>query len=141
MIPGIFVALILRMDVARAAAPPPAVPPRARYFGAVMAGYVLGLSTTIAVMNLFNAAQPALLYIVPGVLGAVALRAAAAGELAAVLAWEEGPGAEEAEGAEGAGAEGEGAAGADSGGDGSTADGWVKLPGPSAKGSEGKKAK
>ena len=59
MIPGIFVALILRMDVARAAAPPPAVPPRARYFGAVMAGYVAGLSTTIAVMNIFNAAQPA----------------------------------------------------------------------------------
>lgn len=38
-------------------------------------GYVAGLGTTIFVMNYFDAAQPALLYIVPGVLGAVALHA------------------------------------------------------------------
>lgn len=34
-------------------------------------GYVLGLGTTIVVMNVFEAAQPALLYIVPAVLAAV----------------------------------------------------------------------
>ena len=32
-------------------------------------GYVGGLATTIVVMNVFGAAQPALLYIVPAVLG------------------------------------------------------------------------
>ena len=39
------------------------------------AGYVIGLGTTIAVMVFFNAAQPALLYIVPAVLGAVGIHA------------------------------------------------------------------
>ena len=34
-------------------------------------GYVVGLGTTIVVMNVFEAAQPALLYIVPAVLAAV----------------------------------------------------------------------
>lgn len=34
-------------------------------------GYVIGLGTTIVVMNIFEAAQPALLYIVPAVLAAV----------------------------------------------------------------------
>ena len=39
-------------------------------------GYVLGLAATIVVMNVFEAAQPALLYIVPAVIGAVAAHAA-----------------------------------------------------------------
>ena len=52
----------------------------ARYFPAVMGGYVAGLGTTIIVMNVFQAAQPALLYIVPGVLGATFLQALALGE-------------------------------------------------------------
>ena len=34
-------------------------------------GYLFGLGTTIVVMNVFEAAQPALLYIVPAVLAAV----------------------------------------------------------------------
>ena len=38
-------------------------------------GYVAGLVATIVVMNVFQAAQPALLYIVPGVLGATFLHA------------------------------------------------------------------
>ncbi len=44
------------------------------------AGYVGGLATTIIVMNVFEAAQPALLYIVPAVLGAVSLHALVQGE-------------------------------------------------------------
>lgn len=44
------------------------------------AGYVGGLATTIIVMNVFEAAQPALLYIVPAVLGAVSLHALIQGE-------------------------------------------------------------
>jgi minor histocompatibility antigen H13 len=140
VVPGIFIALVLRMDVARAAAPPPAVPPRARYFHSVMIGYVSGLGTTIAVMNIFNAAQPALLYIVPALLLSVAARAAAAGELKVVAAWEEGSGEEEkaAEEAVEVSKEPDKVA-ADSGGEGS-ADGWVKLP-KSAKKAEPKKAK
>ena len=43
-------------------------------------GYVGGLGLTIAVMNLFQAAQPALLYIVPAVLAAVGLHAHLRGE-------------------------------------------------------------
>ena len=87
VIPGIFVALMLRMDMARTPAlSSSSWPP---YFKAVVGGYVAGLGATIGVMNLFNAAQPALLYIVPAVLGAVALQAAARGEVKAVAAWSE----------------------------------------------------
>ena len=43
-------------------------------------GYIAGLATTIVVMNVFEAAQPALLYIVPAVLGAVSLHAHFQGE-------------------------------------------------------------
>ena len=43
-------------------------------------GYILGLGTTTVVMNVFNAAQPARLYIVPCVLGAVAVHALIKGE-------------------------------------------------------------
>lgn len=39
------------------------------------ASYAVGLATTIAVMNYFSAAQPALLYIVPAVLGGTGLHA------------------------------------------------------------------
>ena len=40
------------------------------------ASYVAGLATTIACMTFFDAAQPALLYIVPAVLGGVGIHAA-----------------------------------------------------------------
>jgi minor histocompatibility antigen H13 len=41
---------------------------RKSYFHMCMLGYLLGLVTTIVVMNKFNAAQPALLYLVPACL-------------------------------------------------------------------------
>ena len=47
-----------------------ATPAPAKYFPSVMFGYFAGLATTIIVMNVFPAAQPALLYIVPELLGA-----------------------------------------------------------------------
>lgn len=59
-----------------------------------MGGYTLGLASTIVVMNVFQAAQPALLYIVPAVLGAVG---AHAGE------WQAGRQGERREGARGEG--------------------------------------
>lgn len=64
-----------------------------------MVGYVLSLATTIAVMNFFNAAQPALLYIVPGLLAAAFGLAAARGEFKELFGWEEVP--EEAQGEDG----------------------------------------
>lgn len=39
------------------------------YFHACMVGYILAMITTLAVMEIFGHAQPALLYLVPGVLG------------------------------------------------------------------------
>ncbi|KAF8540090.1 signal peptide peptidase-domain-containing protein [Trichophaea hybrida] len=41
------------------------------YFNASMVGYIVGMITTLTVMHVFNHAQPALLYLVPGVLGSV----------------------------------------------------------------------
>ncbi|RZS12615.1 hypothetical protein BHM03_00044088, partial [Ensete ventricosum] len=64
VIPGIFVALALRFDVSRGK--------QIRYFSSAFLGYTVGLVLTIVVMNWFQAAQPALLYIVPGVIGFVA---------------------------------------------------------------------
>ncbi|KAF2829695.1 hypothetical protein CC86DRAFT_316818 [Ophiobolus disseminans] len=51
------------------------------YFHASLVGYVLGLLATLGVMMIWNHAQPALLYLVPGVLGSVWLTALARGEL------------------------------------------------------------
>ena len=50
--------------------------PKQALYCSAFSGYVLGLATTIVVMNVFEAAQPALLYIVPAVIGAVAAHAA-----------------------------------------------------------------
>ncbi len=62
---------------------------KTKYFQTVFWGYVAGLGTTILVMNVFKAAQPALLYIVPAVLGSVALHAALKGEVKKVFHYEE----------------------------------------------------
>eukprot|EP00899_Mesostigma_viride_P009724 jgi/Mesvir1/18753/Mv01259-RA.1 len=76
VIPGMFVALILRFDASRGSG-------QRRYFWSAMVGYVGGLLTTVAVMNYFKAAQPALLYLVPGVIGCVVVHCLATGELPA----------------------------------------------------------
>ncbi|XP_073105511.1 signal peptide peptidase 1 isoform X2 [Elaeis guineensis] len=73
VIPGIFVALALRFDVSRGE--------QKRYFNSAFFGYTLGLVVTIVVMNWFQAAQPALLYIVPGVIGSVAVHCLWKGEV------------------------------------------------------------
>ncbi|RDW80135.1 hypothetical protein BP6252_04773 [Coleophoma cylindrospora] len=51
------------------------------YFNAALVGYVAGMLATLVVLNIFNHAQPALLYLVPGVLIALWSTAAARGEL------------------------------------------------------------
>ncbi|TYG38986.1 hypothetical protein ES288_D13G268300v1 [Gossypium darwinii] len=65
VIPGIFVALALRFDASRGKG--------SQYFKSAFSGYTVGLVLTIIVMNWFQAAQPALLYIVPAVMGFLAL--------------------------------------------------------------------
>ncbi|XPS95269.1 hypothetical protein M3J09_004560 [Ascochyta lentis] len=54
------------------------------YFKASLVGYVLGLLATLGVMMIWDHAQPALLYLVPGVLGSVWLTAVARGELSLI---------------------------------------------------------
>ncbi|KAG6320514.1 hypothetical protein E4U44_006184 [Claviceps purpurea] len=51
------------------------------YFHAAMAGYALGMAVTVAVLRISRHGQPALLYLVPGVLGAMLVTAVARGEL------------------------------------------------------------
>ncbi|XP_072951619.1 signal peptide peptidase 1-like [Typha angustifolia] len=60
-----------------------------RYFNSAFAGYTLGLILMIVVMNWFNAAQPALLYIVPGVVGFVAVHSLWNGEVKPQLEYDE----------------------------------------------------
>ncbi|OCL13913.1 intramembrane protease 2 [Glonium stellatum] len=51
------------------------------YFNASLIGYILGMLTTLAVMQIAGHAQPALLYLVPGVVGALWITAFFRGEL------------------------------------------------------------
>ncbi|KAH7316478.1 intramembrane protease [Stachybotrys elegans] len=51
------------------------------YFTASMVGYLLGMLVTLAMLLVFKRGQPALLYLVPGVLGSILVTAAARGEL------------------------------------------------------------
>lgn len=59
------------------------------YFTASLAGYVVGLLTTLVVMHVFRHAQPALLYLVPGVIGALWSTAVVRGEARAMWAYTE----------------------------------------------------
>lgn len=51
------------------------------YFKASLIGYVIGMLTTLGVMHIWGHAQPALLYLVPGVLGSLWLTALVRGEI------------------------------------------------------------
>lgn len=82
VIPGIYVALMLRYDVF-------AHIKRHPYFTCTMLSYVVGMGCTIGVMLAFNAAQPALLYLVPAILLASLGVAAARGEIPTLWAWSE----------------------------------------------------
>ena len=59
---------------------------RKTYFYASIMGYVLGMCFTLGIMQVFKHAQPALLYLVPGVLGSLWLTALLRGEVG--LMWE-----------------------------------------------------
>lgn len=82
VVPGIFVALMLRFDLTQKSETP-------RYFHACLLGYFLGLATTVFVMFYFGAAQPALLYLSPACLGASLLLAVSRGEVNKLIHYEE----------------------------------------------------
>ena len=116
VIPGIFIALMLRYDyfhyqsresgatkpaatVVRAkphlhiqspSTAPPAAPRSTPFFDVVLVSYFIGLSVTVAVMYYFKAAQPALLYLVPACLGSSVAVAWYHGEVMQMFRYTEG---------------------------------------------------
>jgi minor histocompatibility antigen H13 len=108
VIPGAFVTMSLRYDLARSLKRDWRVPFAKPYFYSSIVAYVAGLGTTIFVMHTFKAAQPALLYLRCGYLWwlsfshltpvyspacviAFFITASAKGELQAALQWQDEP--------------------------------------------------
>ena len=88
VIPGLFVALLLRLDAVSAKVDGMKAEYATfskPYFTMNLVFYALGLVATVAVMHYFNAAQPALLYLVPACLGASLIVGASRKELTHVL--------------------------------------------------------
>ncbi|THY59502.1 peptidase A22B, signal peptide peptidase [Aureobasidium pullulans] len=67
------------------------------YFYASIVGYILGMCVTLGIMQVFKHAQPALLYLVPGVLGSLWLTALVRGEIKQMWAFSEASDEEEEE--------------------------------------------
>lgn len=109
VVPGLYIALSLRFDRARAALKAGVETEDLKagwdkpYFNTCCLAYAAGLVVTIVVMHTFESAQPALLYLSPACLLSTAVVAIARGEVKAVLAYteEEPPAAEENELADG----------------------------------------
>jgi len=87
VIPGIFIALLLRYDLHRYQRD--RAQPDTYYFKSTLLAYTIGLITTIFVMHTFQAAQPALLYLVPACLGASASCGYMLGDLGNLISYEE----------------------------------------------------
>jgi minor histocompatibility antigen H13 len=104
VIPGFFLALMLRFDAHRANVPVHYIDCHASfakpYFHATLIAYVLGLGMTMFIMLTFNAAQPALLYLVPACLGSSFGLALWRGEVKELLEYSEEEEEEEEEGME-----------------------------------------
>ncbi|KAI9904252.1 hypothetical protein N3K66_000781 [Trichothecium roseum] len=62
---------------------------RKTYFHATVTGYILAMMITMCMLLVFKRGQPALLYLVPGVLGSVYIRALIRGELRQVWSYTE----------------------------------------------------
>lgn len=81
VIPGIFIALLLRFDVS--------LKKNSRtYFYTSFLAYILGLGLTIYIMHTFKHAQPALLYLVPACIGLPVFVAVVKGELTDMFSYE-----------------------------------------------------
>ncbi|CAO3628374.1 unnamed protein product [Cunninghamella echinulata] len=92
VIPGIFVALALRFDRHMSWNKNPSGEFRSTdfskpYFTSCLIAYFLGLVTTMVVMHVFHAAQPALLYLSPACILSVLITGAARGELKDVFGY------------------------------------------------------
>mmetsp|Transcript_15671 Transcript_15671/g.26149 ORF Transcript_15671/g.26149 Transcript_15671/m.26149 type:complete len:373 (+) Transcript_15671:101-1219(+) len=93
VIPGLFVALLLRLDATKAkVALVKGLEWNAffkPYFLVNLLSYALGLLCTVGVMYFFNAAQPALLYLVPACLGGSLAVGLSRGEFSELFAYNE----------------------------------------------------
>ncbi|KAG7280838.1 hypothetical protein CRUP_010820 [Coryphaenoides rupestris] len=88
VIPGIFIALLLRFDIS--------LKKNSRtYFYSSFLAYIFGLGLTIFIMHTFKHAQPALLYLVPACVGFPVIVALFKGELTEMFGYEETPPEEE----------------------------------------------
>jgi len=92
VIPGIFIALLIRYDAHRCKLDPKADPftsfPKP-FFHSTLIGYFFGLLSTVLIMFFFQAAQPALLYLVPACLGFSIVTAWKLGEIKELFAYTE----------------------------------------------------
>jgi len=84
VIPGIFVALLLRYDYSLKRN-------SYFYFYTTFIAYIAGLVLTIVVMHFYKHAQPALLYLVPACLGAPILMALIRGDISSMFSYEDHP--------------------------------------------------
>uniref|UniRef100_A0A7N4NWA3 Histocompatibility minor 13 n=1 Tax=Sarcophilus harrisii TaxID=9305 RepID=A0A7N4NWA3_SARHA len=82
VIPGIFIALLLRFDISLKKN-------THTYFYTSFVAYIFGLGLTIFIMHVFKHAQPALLYLVPACIGFPLLVALAKGEVTEMFSYEE----------------------------------------------------
>jgi minor histocompatibility antigen H13 len=92
VIPGVFIALLLRYDAFRATKKRSTTPKgkwSKPYFVATFIGYTLGLVVTIAIMHIFRHGQPALLYLVPACIGFSFVTALRLGDVKGLLQFNE----------------------------------------------------
>jgi len=89
VIPGIFIALLLRFDSKHSQKAKKVF--KKTYFNTTFIAYILGLITTMVVMHTFQAAQPALLYLVPFCLGASLITALVNSQLLLLIKYNEEP--------------------------------------------------
>jgi len=82
VLPGILIALLLRFDRSRGKGDN-------TYFNVCMISYTVGLITTVVVMHTFQAAQPALLYLVPACLGSTIILAIVRKEWSLLMSYTE----------------------------------------------------
>lgn len=90
VIPGIFIALLLRYDVSLKRG-------SHFYFYATFVAYLGGLLLTIFIMHVYKHAQPALLYLVPACLGFPTILALLRGDIKTMFSYEDHPDLEKIE--------------------------------------------
>ncbi|CAF4619188.1 unnamed protein product [Rotaria magnacalcarata] len=84
VVPGAFIALLLRYDMTRKSKSP-------LYFNVSFVAYVIALLITVLILQIFKHGQPALLYIVPLCVGFPLLTALLCRDWTAMFAYEDHP--------------------------------------------------